>query len=119
METAGETVLPIGLTLESLFSRNGYRAMMGLKRLQPEKYFANRGPGQILQQRSRLLVAAQDFVCEPTRKEDCDAVLQFAGSFERVSHVETFRELGKIWEPDFVLLHRDKSVEVVGGCVCF
>lgn len=120
METEGEAVLPTGLTLESLFSRNGYRAMMGLKRLHPEEYFANRGPAQILQQRSRLLeVRSQDFVCEPDRKEDCDAVLQFAGSFERVNHAQSFRELGEIWEPDFVLLHREKEVEIVGGCVCF
>jgi hypothetical protein len=120
MEPEGEAVLPIGLTLESLFSRNGYRAMMGLKRLQPEEYFGNRGPAQILQLRNRLLeTRSQDFVCEPARKEDCDAVLKFAGFFERVSHARTFRELGKIWEPDFVLLHREKSAEIVGGCVCF
>jgi hypothetical protein len=120
METEGEAVLPTGLTLESLFSRNRYRAMMGLKRLQPEEYFANRGPVQILQQRSSLLEArSPEFACEPARKEDCNAVLQFAGSFERVSHARTFRELGKIWEPDFVLLRREKSLEIAGGCVCF
>jgi hypothetical protein len=120
MEIEGEAVLPIGLTLESLFSRNGYRAMMGLKRLQPEEYFGNRGPAQILQIRNRLLERrSRDFVCEPARREDCDAVLKFAGSFERVSHAQTFCELGKIWEPDFVLVQREKSAEIVGGCVCF
>ncbi len=120
METEGEPVLPTGLTLESLFSRNGYRAMMGLKRLQPEEYFANRGPVQILQKRSRLLATrSQDFVCEPASREDCDAVLQFAASFERVGDAQTFRELGELWEPDFVLLDREKESEIVGGCVCF
>jgi hypothetical protein len=120
METEGEAVLPTGLTLESLFSRNGYRATMGLKRLPPEQYFANRGPVQILQQRNRLLEAgSQDFVCEPASKEDCDAVLQFAGSFQGVSRAQTFCELGKTWEPDFVLLRREKSLGIVGGCVCF
>ena len=69
MEPDGETHLPIGLTLEGLFSRNGYRAMMALKRLQPEEYFANRGPTEILKQRSALLdTRPQDFVCEPQRK---------------------------------------------------
>ena len=34
-------------------------------------------------------------------------------------HARTFRELGAVWEPDFVLLRREKSAEVVGGCVCF
>jgi dimethylamine monooxygenase subunit A len=120
VETKGETVLPVAVTLESLFSRNGYRAMMGLKRLKPEEYFGNRGPAQILQQRNRLLeTRSREFVCEPARKEDYEAVLQFAGAFERVSHARTFRELGNIWEPDFVLLHVQKSAEIVGGCVCF
>jgi dimethylamine monooxygenase subunit A len=120
MESDGEAVLPIGLTLESLFSRNGYRAMMGLKRLQPEEYFANRGPVKILQQRSTLLeTRSRDFVCEPARRADCDVVLQFVGSFVRANHARTFRELGEVWEPDFVLLRREKSAEIVGGCVCF
>jgi Protein of unknown function (DUF3445) len=120
MEPAGEIVLPNGLTLEGLFSPNGYRAMMALKRLRPEEYFANRGPIEIVNQRSALLEARpEDFVCEPPRKEDCAAVIKFAGSFAKVNDARTFRELGAAWEPDFVLLHRGKLVEVIGGCVCF
>jgi hypothetical protein len=70
MEPNGETLLPISLTLEGLFSRNGYRAMIGLKRLQPEEYFANRGPAEVLQQRSTLLdTRPQDFVCEPPTEQ--------------------------------------------------
>jgi hypothetical protein len=66
MKSFGETVLPRSLTLESLFSQNGYRAMMGLKRLRAEDYFANSGPVEIIRQRSALLAArGQDFVCEP------------------------------------------------------
>ena len=115
-----ETVLPAGLTLESLFRRGGYRAMMALKRLEPDEYFANRGPIEILQQRRALLrTHPQDFVCEPPTETDCAAVIHFAGSFANVNHARTFRELGAAWEPDFVLLRRGKSVEVIGGCVCF
>lgn len=40
MEPAGEPLLPKGLSLERLFSRNGYRAMMALKRMEPEEFFA-------------------------------------------------------------------------------
>jgi hypothetical protein len=120
MEPAGETVLPKGLALEGLFSRNGYRTMMALKRLQPEEFFANREPAEILKQRSALLeTRPQDFVCEPPTEEDCAAVIQFAGSFARVNHARTFRELGAAWEPDFALLRREKSEELIGGCVCF
>jgi hypothetical protein len=120
MEPDGETVLPTGLALESLFSRNGYRAMMALKRLRPEEYFTNQGPPEILQQRRTLLERRpQDFVCEPAGEGDCDAVIQFAGPFAKVNPVRTFRELGSQWEPDFVLLRREESVEIAGGCVCF
>jgi hypothetical protein len=120
MEPDGETHLPIGLTLEGLFSRNGYRPMMALKRLQPEEYFANRGPTEILKQRGALLdTRPQDFVCEPPTEADCASVIHFAGSFGKVNHAQTFRELGAAWEPDFVLLRRENSVEVIGGCVCF
>ena len=60
-----------------------------------------------------------DFVCDPPTEEDCVAVIQFASCFAKVKHARTFRELGSAWEPDFVLLRREKSVGVVGGCVCF
>ena len=85
MEPVGETVSAHqSLTLEGLFSRNGYRAMMALKRLQPEEYFANRGPAEILKQRVTLLdTRPQDFVCEPPTEADCAAVIHFAGSFEK------------------------------------
>jgi hypothetical protein len=120
MVPENETVLPAGLTLESLFSPGGYRAMMALKRLPPDEYFANRGPVEILQQRKVLLqTRPHDFVCEPPTQRDCAAVIQFAGSFAKVNEARTFRELGVVWEPDFVLLRREKSIEVIGGCVCF
>ena len=46
-------------------------------------------------------------------------MIQFAGSLQNVNHARTFRELGAAWEPDFVLLRREKSAKVIGGCVCF
>ena len=52
-------------------------------------------------------------------KGDCAAVIQFAGSFANVGHPRTFRELRAAWEPDFVVLRREKSIEVMSGCVCF
>jgi dimethylamine monooxygenase subunit A len=93
---------------------------MALKRLQPEEFFANLQAVDVLKERSALLEARpQDFLCEPANREDTAALIQFAGSWARVRHADTFRELGTIWEPDFVLLRRGKSFEVVGGCVCF
>jgi hypothetical protein len=120
MELNCETALPIGLTLDGLFSRGGYRPRMALKRLQPEEFFANLQAVDVLKERSALLeVRPQDFLCEPANREDTAALIQFAGSWARIRHADTFRELGTIWEPDFVLLRRGKSFEVVGGCVCF
>lgn len=120
MELSCDTALPKGLTSDWLFSRGGYRPRMALKRLQPEEFFANLQPVEVLKARSALLEARpQDFLCEPANREDADALIQFAGSWAKVRHAQTFRELGAIWEPDFVLLRREKSFEVVGGCVCF
>ena len=119
-EPRGATALPKDLALEGLFSRGGYRARMGLKRLRPEEFFSNFGLADMLKQRTALLEArAQDFLSEPTNSADADALIRFAGSWVQVSHAQTFRQLGEIWEPDFVLLHRGKSTEIMGGCVCF
>jgi hypothetical protein len=120
MEPASVIVLPKALTLEGLFSPNGYRPMMALKRLRPEEYFANLGPAEIMKQRIALLEThPEDYVCEPPTKEDSAGVIHFAGAFAEVHQARTFRELGAVWEPDFVLLYRDKLAEVAGGCVCF
>jgi hypothetical protein len=92
--------------------------MMALKRLQPEDFFANQGPVEILQQRKALLEGRpQEFVCEPPMERDCAAVIQFAQSLAKVNPARTLRELGAAWEPDFVLLRREKLVEVIGMCL--
>ena len=81
MELNCETALPIGLTLDGLFSRGGYRPRMALKRLQPEEFFANLQAVDVLKERSALLeVRPQDFLCEPANREDTAALIQFAGS---------------------------------------
>jgi hypothetical protein len=91
---------------------------MALRRLDPQDYFRNLAPNDILGRR-RLLIESGDFVYEPAREEDREAVIHFAGAFATVNHVRSFRELGAVWEPDFVLLRREESETVTGGCVCF
>jgi hypothetical protein len=116
----GEPELPKSLPLEGLFSRHGYRPTMALKRLRPEEYFNHHGPLEILKHRRALLERRpHDFVREPPTEEDCVAVVRFASNFAKVDPVRTFRELGSLWEPDFVLLHRTPWQKIVGGCVCF
>jgi hypothetical protein len=120
MELAGEPELPKSLPLEGLFSRQGYRPTMALKRLRPEEYFNRHGPLEILKQRGELLDSRpDDFVCEPPTDEDYVAVIRLAGNLAKVSPVRTFRELGSLWEPDFVLLDRPAGQKIIGGCVCF
>jgi hypothetical protein len=120
MGLSGEPELPKSLPLEGLFSRHGYRPTMALKRLRPDEYFNHHGPREILKQRHALLERRPDaFVREPPTEEDCVAVIRFAGNFAKVSPVRTFRELGSLWEPDFVLLYRPARQKIVGGCVCF
>lgn len=118
MQSGDNITLPKELTLEGLFTRNGYRPAMALRRLDPQDYFRNLAPNDILERR-RVLIESGDFVYEPPWEEDREAVIHFAGTFASVHHVRSFRELGAVWEPDFVLLRRDESEKVIGGCVCF
>jgi hypothetical protein len=120
MGTEADICLPDGLPLAGLFTRNGYRPAMALRRLEPKEYFGSLNPSEILQWRSELLDGAvEDFLFEPDREEDREAVIRFAGMFVPVNGVRTFRGLGVVWEPDFVLLNRNDAAKVVGGCVCF
>jgi hypothetical protein len=113
-------LLSTGMTLDGLFSRKGYRPAMALKRLEPKDYFVNGARSEILRRRRALLAGVcEDFIFEPEREEDRTAVIRFAGMFVPVDSVRTLRELGMVWEPDFVLLNRDDSQSAVGGCVCF
>jgi dimethylamine monooxygenase subunit A len=120
MEPSGLTALPEDLALRALFSRGGYRARMALRRVRPAEFFSNLGLADVLKQRAALLEERpQDFLDEPPNRADADALIRFAGSWTQVGHAQTFRQLGEVWEPDFVLLHRGKPIEVIGGCVCF
>ena len=114
MELAGEPELPKSLPLEGLFSRHGYRPTMALKRLRPDEYFNHHGPREILRERGALLDRRpNDFVCEPPTEEDCVAVIRFASNFAQMDPVRTFRELGSLWEPDFVLLWRPARQKII------
>jgi hypothetical protein len=120
MGTGADICLPNELPLEGLFTRNGYRPAMALKRLEPKAYFASLNPSEILLSRSELLDGQdEDFLFEPELEEDREAVIRFAGMFVAVNGVRTLRKLGTLWEPDFVLLNRDNEGKAVGGCVCF
>jgi hypothetical protein len=120
MATGADICLPDELPLEGLFTRNGYRPTMALRRLEPNQYFASLNPSEILPWRSELLGAKdEDYSFEPEREVDREAVIRFAERFVTVNGARTFRELGVVWEPDFVLLNRDDEGKAVGGCVCF
>jgi hypothetical protein len=108
------------MTLVGLFSGKGYRPAMALKRLEPKDYFVNGARSEILRRRRELLAGVcEDYIFEPESQEDRVAVIRFAGTFVPVNGVQTFQELGMVWEPDFVLLNRDEAQRAVGGCVCF
>jgi dimethylamine monooxygenase subunit A len=124
--------LPSTLNLEGLFAPNAYRFSMGLKRIAAGEFFSNSDRAELLEARIALLRDDPDeFVCEPVEAIGTAAVRQFASAWVDVSQAKTFRDLGMIWEPDFVLLVRDSdSIEseqvtsgvsptVDGGCVCF
>jgi hypothetical protein len=108
------------MTLDGLFSRKGYRPAMALKRLEPKDYFVNGARSEILRRRRALLAGVcEDFIFEPEREEDRTAVIRFAGMFVPVDSVRTLRELGMVWELDFVLLNRDDSQALLAGASAF
>jgi hypothetical protein len=116
----GDVGLPAHLNLEGLFSSGGYRLTFGLRRLRPKDFFANQEETEKLQRRDTLIsTAPENFICEPDNEDDIQAVLGFAGLWINHRPLKNFCELGKVWEPDFVLLRRFPALEVVGGCVCF
>src|SRR6266536_4229258 len=115
--------------LAGLFSGESFRFQMGLRR-RGGHFFANTaGTRGLLDERRHWLESTP---------QDCTAILeegvpllnetiQFAKDAgvsvvvdKTVSPLEQCMTLGKIWEPDFLLLNREgEEFRLRGGCLCF
>lgn len=97
-----------------------FRFDMGLRRGSPD-YFRNSGPPDLLAER-RALLEGGDFSSYAAALDGAEPLLADAAEFARsldipVGNPASPGELGRLWEPDFVLL--DDALRVQAGCVCF
>lgn len=97
-----------------------FRFDMGLRRGSPD-YFRNSGPPDLLAER-RALLGEGDFSSYAAALDGAEPLLADAAEFARsldipVGNPASPGELGRLWEPDFVLL--DDALRVQAGCVCF
>lgn len=108
------------LLSETLFSRDGFRFSIGITPLQPEDFFANHGMAEILRERQRLLQERpEEYARALERVADWETLCSLVHHWEPAASAEDIRTLGATWEPDFVVLDRKESNQVLGGCVCF
>jgi hypothetical protein len=96
-----------------------FRFDMGLRRGSPD-YFRNTGPSDLLGERRTLLEA--DPASYAGALDRAAPLLRETAEFARSLGVPagekvSVAELGRGWEPDFVLL--DEALHVQAGCVCF
>jgi dimethylamine monooxygenase subunit A len=97
-----------------------FRFDMGLRRGSPD-YFRNSGPPDLLAER-RALLATENPSSYAAALDGAEPLLRETAEFARsldipVGDSASPAELGRLWEPDFVLL--DEALRVQAGCVCF
>lgn len=97
-----------------------FRFDMGLRRGSPD-YFRNKGPTDLLAERGALLEKG-DPSSYAAALDGAEPLLREAAAFARSLDIPAGdrpspAELGRLWEPDFVLL--DDALRVKAGCVCF
>jgi Protein of unknown function (DUF3445) len=91
--------------------------MMGLTSIDAGKFFRNRHDASLLSERRRIIAEQQSrCVFESDQSKE---VIRFAGGWIATSKTGGFAQLGRIWEPDFVLVQKQTPQNLVGGCVCF
>jgi hypothetical protein len=124
------------MTLAELLPDEDYRFQMRFKKGTVQEFF---GPGdrdsEILAERRRwlrenpqqhaaMLPEGADLIRETValaRREETVAEADSGSLNSTLDPFELCLQLGRIWEPDFLLLRADASGEVrlLGGCVCF
>jgi dimethylamine monooxygenase subunit A len=116
-------------TTDDIFPSGDFGFHMRFRRGDIREFFANTSDGgAILAERRKWLQReAKEYAAVlPTGVSILDEVVDLAGTLDisvsgQSTPLETCVELGRKWEPDFLLLRTVDSSqpELVGGCVCF
>jgi dimethylamine monooxygenase subunit A len=116
--------------LARLFSGESFRFQMGLRRSANQPFFGNgNSDGSLLRERQHWLQSSpHDYTAMlPEGMALLDEAIAFAKAAGVAAEIEKAEppfdrcvELGKSWEPDFLLLNREGAeFRLRGGCVCF
>jgi hypothetical protein len=105
---------------EKLFSAGEFRFSLGISSVQAADFFRNVEGERLLELRRRALEASVSDYLQGVDDETVWWSLQtFVPGLEPAARSGSLEDLGRSWEPDFVVLDRAAPHQVRGGCVCF
>jgi len=106
--------------VEKLFSAGEFRFSLGIGSVEPADFFRNVEGDRLLELRRQALDSSVSDYLQAIRHEGIWlAVQDFVNGLEPGADTASIDNLGRSWEPDFVILDRVTPHQVRGGCVCF
>jgi hypothetical protein len=106
--------------VEKLFSAGEFRFSLGIGSVEPADFFRNVEGDRLLELRRQALDSSVSDYLQAVRDEGIWlAVRDFVNGLEPGADTASIDNLGRSWEPDFVILDRVTPHQVRGGCVCF
>jgi dimethylamine monooxygenase subunit A len=106
--------------VEKLFSAGEFRFSLGIGSVEPADFFRNVEGDRLLELRRQALDSnLSDYVRAIPDEGIWLAVRDFVKGLESGADTTSIDNLGRSWEPDFVILDRVAPHQVRGGCVCF
>jgi hypothetical protein len=105
---------------EKLFSAGEFRFSLGIGSVEPADFFRNVEGDRLLELRRQALDSSlSDYLQAIPDEGIWLAVRDFVSGLEPGADTTSIENLGRSWEPDFVILDRVAPHQVRGGCVCF
>jgi dimethylamine monooxygenase subunit A len=105
---------------ERLFSAGEFRFSLGIGSVEPADFFRNVEGDRLLELRRQALDSSVTDYLQAIRDEAIWlAVRDFVNGLKPGADTTSIDNLGRSWEPDFVILDRVAPHQVRGGCVCF
>ena len=92
---------------------------LGLRLVEPGEFFGRLQGNNLTALRRALLNERPEAYCVSLAAEPESLVRRFAEQYDLEVQKQPTRELGAVWEPDYVVLARTEPQRVLGGCVCF